>query len=224
MTDAPSRAAVRDIPGLRIRPMTIPDLSAVQLIERASFTTPWPPHAYRQELETNRLAQYLVAQLGDEVVAYAGVWLMVDEAHVTTFAVHPRFRRRRIGERLLLALLDLALARHAREATLEVRLSNLAARRLYEKYGFRPVGIRPRYYSDNQEDALIMTTEPLASPEMRDRVARLKAAIELAPPPDTMPDPADPPGPGSASGTADRTGPTAVPGSEPGADAAGGTA
>ena len=68
---------------------------------------------------------------------------MVDEAHVTTFAVHPRYRRRQIGERLLLALIDLAVDRHAREATLEVRLSNLAARRLYEKYGFRPVGIRP---------------------------------------------------------------------------------
>ena len=88
---------------------------------------------------------------------------MVDEAHITTFAVHPRWRRQRIGERLLLALLDLARDRHAREATLEVRLSNLAARRLYEKYGFRPVGIRPRYYSDNGEDALIMTTEPLGS-------------------------------------------------------------
>ena len=86
---------------------------------------------------------------------------MVDEAHITTFAVHPAWRRQRIGERLLLAFLDLAAARHAREATLEVRLSNIAARRLYEKYGFRPVGLRPRYYSDNGEDALIMTTEPL---------------------------------------------------------------
>ena len=93
---------------------------------------------------------------------------MVDEAHVTTFAVAPAVRRRRIGERLLLALLDLAVGPRAREATLEVRLSNLPARRLYEKYGFRPVGIRPRYYSDNHEDALIMTTEPLGRPSMRD--------------------------------------------------------
>ena len=108
---------------------------------------------------------------------------MVDEAHVTTFAVHPRYRRRRIGERLLLALLDLSVDRHAREATLEVRLSNLAARRLYEKYGFRPVGIRPRYYSDNQEDALIMTTEPLDAPSMRERIARLRAALDAAPAP-----------------------------------------
>jgi ribosomal-protein-alanine N-acetyltransferase len=173
---------------LTIRPMGIDDLPAVQQIERASFTTPWPPQAYRQELETNRLAHYLVCQLGERVVAYGGVWLMVDEAHITTFAVHPAFRRRRIGERLLLAMLDLSLARHAREATLEVRLSNLAARRLYEKYGFRPVGIRPRYYSDNQEDALIMTTEALESPSMVDRVARLRVALDAYPAPSLEPD------------------------------------
>jgi|tagenome__1003787_1003787.scaffolds.fasta_scaffold20469487_2 ribosomal-protein-alanine N-acetyltransferase len=177
-----------DEPVLLVRPMTIADLPAVQLIERASFTTPWPPQAYRQELESNRLAAYLVGVIGGDVVAYGGIWLMVDEAHVTTFAVHPRYRRRRIGERLLLSLLDLSLDRHAREATLEVRLSNLAARRLYEKYGFRPVGIRPRYYSDNQEDALIMTTEPLAGPHMRERIAALRAALDEAPAPSTRPD------------------------------------
>ena len=176
-------------PVLRIRPMTTADLAAVQLIERASFTTPWPPQAYRQELETNRLAHYLVAVLDGEIVAYGGIWLMVDEAHVTTFAVHPDYRRRRIGERLLLALLDLAVDRHAREATLEVRLSNLPARRLYEKYGFRPVGIRPRYYTDNQEDALIMTTEPLETPDMRERIARLRAAVDAAPAPAIAPGP-----------------------------------
>jgi [ribosomal protein S18]-alanine N-acetyltransferase len=164
--------------------MAADDLPAVQAIERASFTTPWPPHAYRQELETNRLAHYLAATIGATVVGYGGIWLMVDEAHITTFAIHPSWRRRRIGERLLLALLDLALDARAREATLEVRISNLAARRLYEKYGFRPVGIRPRYYSDNGEDALIMTTEALASPGMRDRVARLRDALEQGPAPD----------------------------------------
>ena len=177
-----------EAPVLRIRPMTLADLPAVQLIERASFTTPWPPQAYRQELESNRLASYLVGEIGEEIVAYGGVWLMVDEAPVTTFAVHPRYRRRGIGARLLLSLLDLSIARRAREATLEVRLSNLGARRLYEKYGFRPVGIRPRYYSDNQEDALIMTTEPLAGAHMTERIARLRAELDAAPPPDAQPD------------------------------------
>lgn len=162
----------------RIEAMGLGDLDAVQEIERRSFRTPWPAHAYRTELETNRLATYLVARLEGRVVGYGGMWLMVDEAHVTTFAVDPDYRRRRIGERLLLALLDLASARNAREATLEVRLSNLAARKLYEKYGFRPVGLRPRYYSDDNEDALIMTTEALAEPAMHDRLARLRAALE----------------------------------------------
>jgi len=166
---------------LRIEPMTIDDLPAVHAIERASFAVPWPDDAYRNEIRTNRLASYVVARLADDVVGFAGLWVMVDEAHVTTFAVHPGWRRRGVGERLLLALLDLAVGRRAREATLEVRLSNLPARKLYEKYGFRPVGIRPRYYSDNGEDALIMTTEALASPAMRERIERLRGELEARP-------------------------------------------
>jgi ribosomal-protein-alanine N-acetyltransferase len=158
--------------------MGIGDLDAVQEIERRSFRTPWPAHAYRTELETNRLATYVVARIDGRVLGYAGMWVMVDEAHITTFAVDPDHRRRRIGERLLLALLDHAQARNAHEATLEVRLSNLPARRLYEKYGFRPVGLRPRYYSDDNEDALIMTTEALSEAPMRERLARLRAAID----------------------------------------------
>lgn len=156
------------------------DVDAVQAIERASFSTPWPAHAYRAELETNRLAHYLVVRAGVDVVGYAGLWLMVDEAHITTFAIHPDWRRRRLGARLLLAMLDVALERQAGEATLEVRPSNLAARRLYERFGFRPVGIRPRYYSDDQEDALIMTTERLDSPAMIERIARLRAELDAA--------------------------------------------
>ena len=161
--------------------MTVDDIPAVHAIERASFTVPWPDDAYRNELVTNRLATYVVARAGDEVVGFGGLWVMVDEAHVTTFAVDPRWRRRGAGEWMLLALLDLAVERRAREATLEVRLSNMPARRLYEKYGFRPVGIRPRYYSDNGEDALIMTTDALASTGMRDRLAGLRVALEARP-------------------------------------------
>lgn len=174
---------------VRVEPMTLQDLPEVQAIERASFSTPWPPNAYRTELETNRLAHYLVARAGDRVVGFGGIWLMVDEAHITTFAVAPGWRRRRIGERLLVALLDLAIERRANEATLEVRLSNLPARRLYEKYGFRPVGLRPRYYSDNNEDALIMTTERLASGEMVERLRRLREALATDAPIGAPPEP-----------------------------------
>jgi ribosomal-protein-alanine N-acetyltransferase len=174
---------------LRIEEMRLSDITEVQAIERASFTTPWPPQAYRSELETNRLASYLVARIDDRIVAYAGIWLMVDEAHITTFAVHPAWRRRGIGERLLLAVLDVSMDRGAREATLEVRLSNLPARRLYEKYGFRPVGLRPRYYTDDNEDALVMTTDPLAGSGMRARLTRLRTALDRAPAPS---DPVEP--------------------------------
>jgi ribosomal-protein-alanine N-acetyltransferase len=164
--------------------MRLDDLPEIHAIEQASFTSPWPPHAYKSELESNRLAYYLTAKVGDAVAAYGGMWLMVDEAHITTFAVHPAWRRQRIGERLLLAFLDLARDRHAREATLEVRLSNLAARRLYEKYGFRPVGLRPRYYSDNNEDALIMTTDTFGDPALKARIEGLRAALDEGPAPE----------------------------------------
>ncbi|MGZ6265589.1 MAG: ribosomal protein S18-alanine N-acetyltransferase [Candidatus Limnocylindrales bacterium] len=164
-----------------IERMTVDDLDAVHEIEREAFSTPWPSHAYRQELETNRLAHYVVARRGSEIVGFAGMWLLVDEAHVTTFATRRTWRRQGIGERLLLALLDLARARGAREATLEVRPSNTAARRLYEKYGFRNAGVRPRYYTDNHEDALIMTTQALDSRDMRVRLITLREELARRP-------------------------------------------
>ena len=169
---------------LRVEPMALGDLDAVHRIEHASFSSPWPDDAYRSELQTNRLASYLVVRAGDEIVAFGGIWLMVDEAHITTFAVDPAWRRQGIGERLLLALLDVAVGRGAREATLEVRLSNVAARRLYEKYGFRPVGLRPNYYTDDGEDALIMTTEALDGLAMRARIAGLRMALDAREGPD----------------------------------------
>jgi ribosomal-protein-alanine N-acetyltransferase len=168
---------------LEIAAMRVEDIPAVHAVERASFPVPWPAYAFRQELETNRLARYLVARAGGEVVAYGGIWMMVDEAHVTTFAVLPEHRRGGIGGRLLLALMDLAVDLAANVATLEVRISNADARRLYERFGFRPVGVRPRYYSDNGEDALIMTTEELPSPAMRRRLERLRAELTTDPPP-----------------------------------------
>lgn len=168
---------------LLVEPMSIEDLPDVHRIERASFSVPWPDEAYRSEIQGNRLASYLVARADGRLVAYGGIWLMVDEAHITTFAVDPAWRRQRVGETLLSALMDLAIGRHAREATLEVRLSNLAARKLYEKFGFRPVGVRVRYYSDNGEDALIMTTEPLTGGAMQARLMARRAELEAAPPP-----------------------------------------
>ena len=165
-------------PVLRIEAMRMEDIHAVQVIERASFPIPWPAYAFRQELQTNRLARYLVARAGDDVVGYAGMWLMVDEAHITTFAVRPDARRQGIGRRLLHAILRLSEGLGATVATLEVRVSNMPARQLYEGFGFRPVGIRARYYSDDGEDALIMTTEPLATSAMQARLERFERELD----------------------------------------------
>ena len=89
---------------VRVEPMRLEDVPAVHKIEAASFPTPWPDYAFRQELQTNRLAHYLVVRAGRETVAYGGLWLMVDEAHITTFAVLPEWRRRGVGGRLMVGL------------------------------------------------------------------------------------------------------------------------
>jgi ribosomal-protein-alanine N-acetyltransferase len=158
--------------------MTLEDVGAVQAVERASFANPWPADAFKRELTSNKNARYVVAREGRDVVGYAGLWLMVDEAHITTFAVVPEHRRRRIGERLLQRLFEIAEVMGAEWLTLEVRVSNLAAQRLYEKYGFRRAGVRRRYYSDNNEDALIMWTDRIRERTVRDRLAKLREALE----------------------------------------------
>jgi ribosomal-protein-alanine N-acetyltransferase len=163
---------------VQIAPMTVHDVDDVQRVERASFPVPWPAYALRQEVESNRLARYLVIRAGGRIVGYAGLWLMVDEAHITTFAILPEWRRRGLGGRLMLEVMRLADEMGARVATLEVRLSNVAAQRMYQRFGFRPVGIRPRYYSDNAEDALIMTSAPLGAIEMRHRLEALAMRYE----------------------------------------------
>ncbi|HEU5375907.1 MAG TPA: ribosomal protein S18-alanine N-acetyltransferase [Ktedonobacteraceae bacterium] len=111
------------------------------------------------------------------IIGFAGLWLMVDEAHVTTIAMHPHFRRRGLGEYMLASLIDIAYEIGAKWVTLEVRVTNYNAQNLYRKYGFREAGLRHRYYSDNQEDALIMWTDEINSPTYRQRFQELKSAL-----------------------------------------------
>ncbi|HET6820777.1 MAG TPA: ribosomal protein S18-alanine N-acetyltransferase [Candidatus Limnocylindria bacterium] len=154
--------------------MRLADVPQVHEIERLSFATPWPAHAFEQELRGNRLARYIVARTafgGDRVIGFAGVWLMVDEAHITTFGVHPEFRRQGVGRRLLLRLVDVALELRAARLTLEVRVSNTAAQALYRRFGFTITGTRPRYYTDDGEDAFVMTTPDLLRPSMQSLIA-----------------------------------------------------
>ena len=122
--------------------MRLADVPTVHEIERLSFSTPWPAHAFEQELIGNRMARYLVARAGERVVGFGGIWLMVDEAHITTFGVHPEWRRRGVGRQLLIALAELSEEMRASRMTLEVRAGNQAAQELYRRFGFIVAGRR----------------------------------------------------------------------------------
>jgi ribosomal-protein-alanine N-acetyltransferase len=188
------------------RPMTEADINQVTEIERESFPTAWPRTAYRREL-ANSMARYLVVvdrahepvpvpeeerhsffdflrrrpeqpPTSEYIVGYVGVWLLVDEAHIVAIAVREAYRRQGIGELLLADAIELALNHHQEVVTLEVRQSNLSAQALYEKYRFLRVGVRRRYYSDNNEDAIIMSTPPIQAAVYREHLAYLKEARE----------------------------------------------
>jgi [ribosomal protein S18]-alanine N-acetyltransferase len=151
---------------IAVRPMTPDDLPAVMEIDRLSFSLPWPERSFRFELTGNDAAYLLVAEMpfGDQerIVGYLGYWLLVDEMHISTLAVHPEMRGRGIGEHLLLVGLEQACSQGAEMSTLEVRPSNKAALALYRKHGFELVGRRRAYYQDNNEDALLMTLAGLS--------------------------------------------------------------
>lgn len=114
------------------------------------------------------------------IVGFLGLWFMVDEAHIVTVASHPELRRRGIGEMLVAEALDIARDRGEIAVTLECRVSNTGAQALYEKYGFARAGIRKRYYTDNGEDAVIMTTPSLADPAYRDHLEEMRRRREHA--------------------------------------------
>ncbi len=131
-------------------------LDGVMEIENQSFPTPWSKTAFYHEIAANDFAYYIVAMAGNKVAGYAGMWVILDEGHITTLAVHPDFRGQGIGTRLLNELIAEAGRRRCEKMTLEVRPSNDQALKLYEKNGFVSYGVRPGYYSDTGEDAVIM--------------------------------------------------------------------
>lgn len=141
---------------LDFRFMTLEDIAAVAKLEQMAFPTPWPPDAFYNELTKNQNARYVVALHEDEVIAYCGMWIVLDEAHITNIAVHPGYRGKKVGERLMRQMMGMAMVFGAQSMTLEVRPSNTVARNMYTKLGFKEHGIRKRYYSDNNEDAIIM--------------------------------------------------------------------
>ncbi|MBM4460260.1 MAG: GNAT family N-acetyltransferase [Chloroflexi bacterium] len=197
--DGPVQADCDKLP--IIMPLTSGDLDEIMRLERQCFRDPWTRRMYTADLTENEMATYLAARwpvaagqqqtaAGDQparvdaqraaIVAYGGFWLMVDEAHIATVATHPRWRGCGLGIWLMLALLDAAMARGATISTLEVRAGNIAAQRMYDKLGYALAGVRSHYYRDG-EDGWIMTTPPLKSPAMQERLrcARAEAITRL---------------------------------------------
>jgi len=190
-----------------LEPMTAAHVPTVAAIEARVFSHPWSTANFYHEVMDNLYSEYLVlryrpwietgadaprpagflhtlrrrertrAPEDRSILGYTGYWLMVDEGHISTLAVQPAWRGRGLGELLLSAIIERALRRGASHATLEVRRTNTTAQALYLKYGFQFVGVRKGYYLDNHEDALIMTTESLSSPEYRALYARLQEAL-----------------------------------------------
>lgn len=150
---------------IKIRAMTQDDIDDIMAVEVLAFKTPWPRTAFEEEISNNELASYLV--LVDEsgnsprIIGYAGMWKIIDEAHVTNIAILPEYHGRGLGYVLLAELIWQAKDKGAASMTLEVRTSNLAARRLYEKFDFKEAGVRRGYYADTNEDALILWKDPL---------------------------------------------------------------
>ncbi|NMM65388.1 ribosomal protein S18-alanine N-acetyltransferase [Clostridium sp. P21] len=131
-------------------------IDSVLTIDSLSFPTPWSRSSFENEVTTNKFARYVVAKKENVIIGYAGMWLILDEGHITNIAVHPEYRGIGAGNLLLEALIEICRIECAHNMTLEVRKSNIVAQNLYKKYGFLEEGLRKGYYADNKEDALIM--------------------------------------------------------------------
>lgn len=145
---------------MTIRRMTLADVDQVHAIELATFPVPWSRQSLVDEMERNVCARYLVAvDDAGSILAYAGAWIIFDEAHVTNVAVAQTHRGQGIGKQIMLALMQYAANLGADYLTLEVRRSNTVAQALYKKLGFVELAVRKRYYEDNGEDALLLVCD-----------------------------------------------------------------
>ena len=131
------------------------DIDGILNVSSLSFSIPWSKTSYIQEL-SNPIAKYLVAKVDNNIIGFAGTWIILDEAHITNIAVHPNYRKQGIASKLLEELINYCKNKNCTASTLEVRSSNIAAQNLYKKYGFSEAGIRKSYYEDNKEDAILM--------------------------------------------------------------------
>lgn len=158
-----------------LREMRVEDIDAAHELELEVYRQAWSRQVFEDEmgLDTRR---YVIAESEGRVAGYGGVMLVGDEAHITTVVVDPTYRQSRVGTRLMLALIDLALDAGANSLTLEVRASNEAAQALYRRFGMAPVGVRKQYYRD--EDALIMWVHDIDGAEYRDRLVAIRETVQ----------------------------------------------
>ena len=131
-------------------------MDSIFLISTLSFPVSWSKNSIEKEITMSENAFYLTAKMNGIIIGYGGIWKILDEAHLMNIAVHPEYRGIGAGEKILEALIDLCRIKNMNDMTLEVRASNIPAQNLYKKFGFMQEGLRKHYYSDNNEDALIM--------------------------------------------------------------------
>jgi ribosomal-protein-alanine N-acetyltransferase len=160
---------------LTIRPMRPEDLSRVARLETDVYPQPWSLRVFQDELRARNRSYLVVEDDRGGLLGYGGLLVADADAHITTVAVDPSVRRRRLGTRLVLALVDEALNIGAEHLTLEVRMSNAAAQRLYATFGFAPVGLRKNYYQN--EDALVMWAIDIRTEEYRERIEAIRRDV-----------------------------------------------
>lgn len=141
------------------RKMTLGDIPAVAETEREAFATPWTEEIFEHELTGNAYAHYIVAEVDGQIIGHVGMWIVLDECHITNVAVRSSMRGRGLGEALMRKVMELCVLNEVKTMTLEVRVSNEPARSLYRKLGFQEGGIRKNYYQDDHEDGLVMWVE-----------------------------------------------------------------
>lgn len=164
-------------PTVHIAPMRRRHLKDVIAIEEQVYSRPWTTGLFLGEIAIKATRAYSIARIGHQLVGYVGLMMTLDDGHITTIAVDPRMQRAQIGTRLMLAATNDALDRGARALTLEVRVSNLGAQSLYHQFGFEAVGTRKGYYTENNEDAIVMWASDVTSDEYASRLRALEAGL-----------------------------------------------
>ncbi|NLO83861.1 MAG: ribosomal protein S18-alanine N-acetyltransferase [Clostridiales bacterium] len=150
---------------LMIRRMTLADVPQVHQLEMDTFSTPWSYQSFVDEMQTNKSARYMIAERDGQILAFAGAWLIFEEGHITNIAVSKEARGQGIGTAITKKLMQYAANLGVQYLTLEVRKSNLVAQKMYRALGFIQLGVRKRYYEDNNEDALLLVCQHMPEVE-----------------------------------------------------------